>query len=372
MANHEPTMLTFEVKAAPVEKKARILLIGAGNIASTHLQAYAKIPEAEIVAACDIDETRLNLTCDAFGIKKRYTDLDTMLKEEAKNADAADVCVWNCSHAKCAIAAMKAGLHVFSEKPMAYNTEQAMEMKKVSEETGKLLMIGFVLRFSDEHNVAMDFINNNNVGNIYYAKATYLRKHGAPGGWFTDYARSGGGPVIDLGVHVIDSCRVLMGSPKPVSVFAATYDLLKNRPHLATDVGWKPYSASADDIYDVEDFGTALIRFDNGATMLLETSYSLNGEDCSKRELFGDKGGMVISNGVKIYTEINNYLVNFTPDTANLRNSKDAFHSEMAHFVDCVLNGTPCRATADDGIWVMKILDAVYESAKTGHEVIIK
>ena len=151
-------------------KKTRIAMIGAGNIANAHLSCYAKIPEVEIAAACDINEARLNETCDLYGIEKRYTDLDKMLAE-VTDLDAADVCVWNCSHASCSIKALNAGLNVLCEKPMAYSAAEAEEMKAAAEHNGKLLMIGFVLRFGDEAKIARDFIDKGFLGDIYYSKA---------------------------------------------------------------------------------------------------------------------------------------------------------------------------------------------------------
>ena len=327
-----------------MSKKVKIGLIGAGNIANTHLESYRHVPDAEIYAICDIDADRLKETADKYGIERRYDSVDAMLAAVGNELDAADVCVWNCNHAECAIKALNAGLNVLCEKPMAYNTAQAIQMKEAAEKNGKLLMIGFVLRFADGTKIAKDFVDNGYVGDIYYARAQYIRRHGAPGGWFCDKEKSGGGPVIDLG----------------------------KRDDLKTDVGWKPKNAKDSDPCTVEDFGSALIRFDNGATVLLETTYSLNGPDEGRKQLFGTKGGLDLTDGGKLYTECNNFLADVKINTANYKDSSDMFVGEMAHFVDCVANGTPCRATAEDGITVMKILDAIYESGRTGHEVIIK
>ncbi len=350
--------------------KVKIAMIGAGNIANAHLAAYKSVPDAEIYAACDINEERLNETCDKFGIERRYTDVDEMLKA-LPELDAADVCVWNCSHAECSIKALNAGLHVLCEKPMAYNAEQAEEMQKAAEKNGKLLMIGFVLRFSDEAKIAMDFIDNGYLGDIYYSKAQYVRRHGNPGGWFCDKARSGGGPIIDIGVHVIDLTRYLMGNPKPVSVYAAAYDNIGKRDYLKTSVGWMPRVAKPDDPCTVEDFATAIIRYDNGAVTQLETAYSINGEDMGKKQIFGTKAGLDLSDGVKLYSVYNDFLADINVNTQNYKDSADMFVSEMSHFVDCIVNGTECRAKARDGVEIMRILDAIYESAKTGHEVIL-
>lgn len=352
-------------------KKLRIGLVGAGNIAKAHLEAYKKVADAEIVAACDIDEKVLAATAEKYGIAKTYTSEAEMIA--AEELDAVDVCVWNCNHAKCSIEALNAGLHVLCEKPMAMNTREAEQMIEAAERNGKLLMIGFVLRFGDEAKIAKDFIDADYLGDIYYSKATYLRRHGAPGGWFTDKSRSGGGPVIDLGVHVIDLTRYLMGKPKALSVYASTQYGMKNRPHLKTTVGWAPDNASKEDPYDVEDFAVALIKYEGGKTTLLETSYTMNGEEVTKKELYGTKGGVNLNgNDMKIYTEVNGFLADVTPKTSNYIDSADMLVAEMAHFVDCALNGTPCRASAQDGLEVMKILDAIYESARTGHEVVLK
>ncbi len=353
-------------------KKIRIAMIGAGNIANTHLDSYKRNSDVEIYAACDIDEKRLNKTADKYGITRRYTDLDAMLSEIGGELDAADVCVWNCNHAECAVKALDAGLNVLCEKPMAYNATEAEAMIEASKRSGKLLMIGFVLRFSDEARISKDFIDNGYLGDIYYSKAQYLRRHGNPGGWFSDKARSGGGPVIDLGVHVIDLTRYLMGNPKPVSVYAATFKNLGKRDHLKTVVGWRPEDAAENNISDVEDLAIALIRYDNGAVTQLETSYDYHGESMAKKLLYGTKGGLDLTSGVKLFTETNGYLSNIDVETANYKFTKPMFDAEMDHFVDCIKNGTECIAKAEDGLAVMKILDAIYESASCGHEVIIK
>ena len=351
-------------------EKVRIGLIGAGNIANTHLNAYKSVPEAEIVAICDINEKHLNEPADKFGIEARYTSLEDMLASE--KLDAADVCVWNCNHAKCTIAALNAGLHVLCEKPMATSAKEAEEMRAAAAKNGKLLMIGFVLRFMEECIVAKDFIDNDYLGDIYYSKATYLRRHGAPGGWFTDKAYSSGGPVIDLGVHVIDLTRYLMGRPKVKSVFASVESRLGKRDHLKTNVGWMPKDNGIAYEYNVEDLGVALIKYDGGQTTLLETSYSLNGESKGTKELYGTKGGMLLDNGLfKIFTEYNGYLADVTPSIKNRKGASEGFTAEMQHFVDCILGKCECIATADDGIEIMKILDAIYESGRTGHEVVI-
>ena len=354
--------------------KLRIGMIGAGNIARTHLGAYKDDPRVEIVAIADIDKEKCDKTADMFNIPNRYASAEAMLK--AEKLDAADVCVWNCAHAECSIAALNAGLNVLCEKPMAMTSAEAQAMKDAADKNGKLLMLGFVTRFSAQAKIAKEFIDEGALGDIYYAKATYIRRHGNPGGWFSDKSRSGGGPIIDIGVHPLDLTRYLMGNPTPVSVYAVTSDAPhKDRANLKTPVGWKPEGADPKkDVCDVESMGTGIIRYANGASTLLECSYNLHcdGEGKNGRILYGTKGGIDLDE-MKIYTDVNGFLANIElKDTKNYVGAKEIFHAEMEHFVDCCLGEAECISPAEDGVVIMKILEALYESARTGKSVDIK
>jgi len=350
--------------------KLKIGIIGTGGISHEHIQAYVKSPYVELYAFCDIDVAKVKAVGEKYGVSKTFTDVHKML--ELKEIDAVSVCTWNSEHASCVIAALKAGKHVLCEKPMAISAQQAREMKDVADATGKLLMIGFVRRFGNDCIVLKDFINSDFFGEIYYAKATYLRRNGNPGGWFGDKSRSAGGPLIDLGVHVTDLVRYLLGNPKPISVYGATFQKLLNRPHIKGVKGYVSTTKTNEVICDVEDLATAMIRFDNGAVLQIEASFSLNIKaDEGKIELFGTKGGAKINPEIEMYTETNGYLTNVSLDNPTALQFNDLFKNEMDHFIDCIINKVPCRAPAEDGIVIMSILDAVYESAKTGHEVIL-
>ena len=205
-----------------MEKKIKVGVIGVGSIAEMHIAGYKADPRVELAAFCDINEERLKEKGERHGVTRLYTDVKDMVAKE--ELDAVSVCTWNAAHAPCTIAALEAGLHVLCEKPMAMNVAEAEAMRDAAKRSGKLLMIGFVRRFGNDCAVVQDFINEGYFGDLYYAKATYLRRNGCPGGWFGDKSRSGGGPLIDLGVHVIDLVRYLMGNPKPVSVY-----VVKNR-----------------------------------------------------------------------------------------------------------------------------------------------
>lgn len=351
--------------------KVKIGIIGVGNIAETHIQAYLQNPEVELYAFCDINPERLEKMGEKYGVTRLFTDKDEMLK--LQEIDAVSVCTWNSQHAPCTIAALNAGKNVLCEKPMALNAREAEEMKEAAERNGKLLMIGFVRRYGNDCKILQDFIKNDALGEIYYAKATYLRRHGNPGGWFGDKSRSGGGPLIDLGVHVIDLVRYLSGNPKPVSVYGATFQKLFDRKNIIGGPAYVASSATDHDICDVEDLASALIRFDNGEVLSIEASFSLNiKEDKGEIELFGTKAGAKMNPELEIIGETNNYLTNMSFGANTALNFDGLFENEINHYIDCVTGkAEKCLSPAEDGITLMKILDAVYESARTGHEVII-
>lgn len=351
-------------------KKLKVAIVGVGNISQEHIKAYQKNPQVDLIAFCDVNKEQVEKMGELYGVSNLYTDLDVMLQNE--EIDAVSICTWNSEHSVCAIKALNAGKHVLSEKPMAATLAEAEKMAEAAKMNQKTLMIGLVRRFGNDTKILLDFIDQGYFGEIYYSKAQYIRRNGNPGGWFSDKKRSGGGPLIDLGVHVIDLVRYLMGKPKVVSVYGATFKKLNT---VGTRVGKPAYvsvSRSDEDINDVEDIATALIRFDNGAVLSVETSFSLNvKEDITSIELFGDKCGAKISPEIELYTEMFGHMtdVNFNADTA--LNFSGLFEGEINHFVDVVANGKECIAPAEDGVEIMKILDAIYRSAETEHEIIL-
>ena len=348
----------------------KVGVIGTGGISGVHLGGYSRNPNVEIYALCDINEKNLARRAEEYKVSRTFTDYREMLA--LPELDAVSVCTWNSAHAECAIAALRAGKHVLCEKPMALNTAQAEEMEKAAKESGKLLMIGFVRRFGNDCAVLKDFIDGGSFGDIYYAKAQYLRRKGCPGGWFGDKSRSGGGPLIDLGAHVIDLCRYLMGGPQPVSVYGATFNKLGDRRQIKDARGYSSTVVSQEDIFDVEDMATALIRFDNGAVLSVEASFSLNIErDVGNIELFGTRAGCKLDPELTIFTDMNQYLANVKLAQSTALSFDGLFDNEINHFVECIETGKPCRNPAQDGVTLMRILDGIYESARTGHEVLL-
>lgn len=353
-----------------MSRKIKVGVIGTGSISNEHIDAYLKNDSVELYALCDINREQLELMGRKYGITRLYESKEEMLSLE--ELDAVSVCTWNNAHAECAIAALNAGKHVLCEKPMSVSAADAEAMKAAADRNNKLLMIGFVRRFGNDCEILKDFLANGTLGELYYGKATYLRRHGNPGGWFGDKSRSGGGPLIDLGVHVIDLTRYLAGNPRPVSVYGVTFQKLFDRKNIRNKTGYRSVSQSQNDICDVEDLATALVRFDNGFVLSIEASYSLNiKNNMANIELFGTKGGAKLDPQLEMYVDMNGYManINLAEDTA--LNFNGLFAKEINHFVSCITDGIECRNPASDGVEIMKILNAIYESAQTGHEVLL-
>lgn len=351
--------------------KIKVAVVGTGTISNMHIVSYQNNPNVELYAFCDLDEAKLKMMGEKYGVSRLYTDEETMLKE-LPEIDAVSICVWNSNHMPCTVMALNYGKNVLCEKPMATSAEEARTMKAAADKAGKLLMIGFVRRYGNDTAIFKDFQDQDYFGEIYWAKAQYIRRNGNPGGWFGEKAKSGGGPLIDLGVHVIDLTRYMVGNPKPVSVYGATFQKLFDRRNLKTPKGYVSSSHTDHDICDVEDAATALIRYDNGTVVQVEVSFSLNVEkDSGVIELFGTKGGAKIDPELKLISEANGYMTDTTLKARTAMNMEVIFQNEINHFVDCVMNGTQCKSPAEDGITLMQILDAIFESARTGHEVLI-
>ncbi len=352
-------------------KKLRVGIIGTGGISQCHTEGYQQLPElCEVVACCDIDAQKVEKYAARYGIPNWYTDCREMMAKE--NLDCVSVCTWNSAHKECTIVALDAGANVLCEKPMAMNAAEAAEMNEAAKRNGKLLQVGFVRRFGADAETVRSFEKAGMLGDVYYAKAQYLRRSGCPGGWFKDKRFSGGGPLIDLGVHVIDLARYLAGSPKPVCVFGCTYDNLGPNRANGGQSAWAV--ADLDEHpYNVEDFVSAMIRFDNGFTLQLEASFNLNiPEDHGEVDIFGTKSGIKIEDNVEIYTDMAGKFVNMTPTGKTGFDFKKAFDAEIAGFINASLGKEPCKASGEDGEALMKIIDAIYESAEKGVSIAIK
>lgn len=346
----------------------KVGLIGNGSISECHLQAYALNPKVELVAICDLQEDRARESARKYNIPHIYTDYRELLANP--DVQAVSICTWNNSHAEISVAALRAGKNVLCEKPLCKTVDEALEVELAVRETGKLLQVGYVRRHASNIAVLKKFIDAGELGDIYFAKASLIRRLGNPGGWFADKERSGGGPLIDIGVHVIDLCWYLMGKPKVKSVSGNTYNKLGNRSHIENYDFYKAadYDAS---LNTVEDMANALIRFENGASLMVDVSFSLHAKDNSAMvNIYGDKGGAEIEPVLSIVTERHNTIINIDPQISTPGfDFQGSFNTEINHFVDSCLGLHETSCPVEDGVEMIKILNAIYQSAAEGREI---
>lgn len=346
----------------------RVAVIGAGTIADFHLTSYAANPAVQIVGIHDLNIDRAGRVARAYGAERVYETLDDLLTDAT--VEAVSICTWNDSHARLAVAALDAGKHVLVEKPLSRTLDEAVQVQRAVERSGKHLQVGFVRRFGQNALTLKRFVDGGTLGDVYFAKATNIRRIGNPGGWFADSARSGGGPLVDIGVHVIDLCWYLMGAPKPVTVSANSYTRLGNRANITN---LKRYRAADDnpDLNTVEDMVNALVRFDDGSSLLLDTSYSLHAvDDRLNISVFGERGGAELEPALRLVTEENDTILRVEPQLDHPTfEMAEGFANELAYFVDLCRDRVPDLATAAQGVEVMRMITAMYESAHLGREI---
>lgn len=352
-------------------KKWRVGIIGVGGIFNgAHREHYLKDDRLEVVALCDIIEERAVECRDGFfPDAKVYTDFNELLKDET--IDSVDICTPNYLHSIIAVAAFKAGKHVFCEKPDAVNVEEVMKMNDAAKAAGKTLMVMRNNRFTDASKLAKKFIDDGKMGEIYCGRCGWQRRRGIPGkgGWFTTKAQSGGGPLIDLGVHMIDLAIWLMGNPRAVAVSGCTFCKFANDTAESDSVHSQFGEAVENGTFDVEDLAMGFIKFENGACLQIEFSWASNIESENRFvELRGEKAGCKWWNGesAHIYTEEEGHAKDIHLTYSPCKNGHAA---NLEHFVDVVLNGTTPDFVPAQGVNMIKILNAMYESAKTGKEV---
>ena len=350
-------------------QKLKIGVVGCGGIATVaHMPSYAKMDNVEIVALCDIIPEKAEKLAEDFGVKNTYTDFKKMIAEA--DIDAVDICTPNYLHSIIAVEAFKNGKHVFSEKPDAIDVEEARKMKDGAEAAGKTLMVMRNNRFAGATQYAKKYIEDGEMGDVYAGRCGWIRRRGIPGkgGWFTTKAQSGGGPLIDLGVHMIDVAIWLMGNPTPVAVSGAAFNKFAEDTSKADSEHADFGEAKDGGTFDVEDLAMGFIKFDNGACLQIEFSWASNIEaEKTFVELRGSKAGLSWDNGyLKIFTEKDGQLVDEIPEIHEIYGGHEA---NLRHFVDVILNGTdPCFKPIQ-GFNMIKILTAIYESAKTGKEI---
>jgi predicted dehydrogenase len=346
-------------------KRLRLAIIGCGGISQTHMNAFKNMPEVEVVAGVDIDPKRLKIMEQTWGVTQNYKDWKKMLQEV--KPDAVDICTPNGVHAAPAIDASKAGCHVITEKPMAMTPKECQAMIDAAKNARKVLVIGFQLRYHPSTDYLVRAREEGQFGNILFMKCQALRRRGIPNwGVFGQKKLQGGGPMIDIGVHIIEAAHYIMGSPKPIAASGNTWTYLGDKPSKVVSA-WPNWDYKT---YTVEDLAIGQIRFDTGAILQIEASFAAHiKQDVFTLSFMGDKGGAQWD-PPEIFTDRHGTMVNETPNWLPKTTSfSELFEIKLQNFIDGCLKGTPLRAPGEAGLVVQKMLDGVYRSAAAGKEV---
>jgi predicted dehydrogenase len=339
-------------------------IIGTGWPGQMHAAATKAITRANLWACADLDEKRRATFVKEYEPAQSYADYARLLQD--RNVDAVIICLPNFLHFPASLAALEAGKHVLCEKPPTMN---AAEMKVLREEASRrnlLYSFSRQFRFTPGMRLARTLVEEGRLGKIYHAKATFVRSRGIPvgiGAWFTEKKRSGGGALIDIGIHALDAVWFLMGTPRPTAVSAKVF---RNFEHLVKVP-----------VFDVDDAAFGFIRFDNGAVVQLETSWAGNlTDDIPAREIFGTELSNSILYGTKATIRLNP-LALFEDQEGKLvtvplrpkQGEASTFELQLRNFLDAIRGKAEPINSADQAVALMEMIDGIYASSELGREV---
>lgn len=357
-----------------MDRRVRVGVIGCGGIANgKHLPGLHKVKNVDIVAFCDIIVEKAEKAKTKYGAEdaKVYEDYKELLKDET--IEVIHVCTPNKSHSFITIDALESGKHVMCEKPMAKTSEEARAMVEAAKRTGKKLTVGYQNRYRGDSLYLKEVCKNDELGEIYFAKAHALRRRAVPTwGVFLNEEEQGGGPLIDIGTHALDLTLWMMNNYKPKMVMGTSYKKLGNQTQTAN--AWGDWNK---DEFTVEDSAFGFITMEDGATIILESSWALNTLDVREAQttLCGTKAGADMQDGLRVNgVKYNRQYVekpSFNAGGVDFYEgeSADPGDIEAKVWIDAVINDTEVIVKPEEALVVTEILEAIYKSAETGEPV---
>jgi len=350
-------------------EKMRVAIIGCGMIMTEHMEAWSGIPMVDMVAAVDIDSAKIATMKKRWGLAEAalYSDWKKMLAEV--KPDAVDICLPNHLHCPAALDAFAAGCHVYVEKPMALSVAECQEMIDLAARRNRKLAVGFQQEYNPATEILVRAREAGVFGKIQFVKGRLLRRHGIPN-YGVFYSRErGGGPIMDIGSHLIDLIHHVIGRPEAELVAARTWTSAGNQPcDVACAMpGWNHQD------YDVEDLAAAQINFKNNIVLQLEIAYCSHiKEDCIYDfTLMGEKGGGYWCNNKppEIYTNVAGTMMNLTPGWIANQGRPAMFKAKLQNFVDACLKDSPLLIPGQVGLQTQIIIDSIHAAAKAGKEI---
>ncbi len=364
--------------------KLRIGIIGTGGIANAHIGAYLTMPDVELVAACDIVPGRARAFMDRHGVKDAktdYRDHNEMLADKSLRLDAVSVCTYNRQHVPCAIAALRAGVHVLLEKPLCVTMDEARELYKVEKECGRVLSIGFQPRFDANMQMIKRIVQSGELGDVYYIQTGGGRRRGIPIGNDASFIRedtAGIGAMGDIGCYSLDMVLNAIGYPKPLTVTGYKSAFFGKDPNYCRYVQLaQPELAEK---FGVDDFAAGFVRLEGGVILDFRISWAINIDTPGDTLILGTKGGLRIPstdcwNGsvggpMKIYKEVSGEQVCVTVPIINEpQGSPTLWQKKIRTFLDAVKNGTGAPVPISQIIINQAIISGIVESSELGREI---
>lgn len=356
-------------------QKLRVGIVGLGWTGWTHLKAYQELPNVEVIALAGYEADRLAQYGREFNVPNLYREYQDLLARD--DLDVVSICTPNQLHKPIAIAALEGGRHVVCEKPLARSTEEALAMVEAARKADRVLHTVFNHRERGDVAALKRYIDEGGLGRIYHAKASWMRRNGIPtlGSWFTNKELAGGGPLIDLGVHMLDLALYLSGEPQIATVSAATYAELgpRGRGNRTETFAAKHGLNSA---YEVEDLATGFLRATDGTTIALDTSWAVYGSayDDFGVTLFGTEGGAEIrvlnyswEDTLRIFIDVAD-----RPSEVRPQVTRGAGHlGVISQFLAIIRSGEWEGHHGEQGMRRAQIIEACYASAQAGREVVL-
>ncbi len=348
----------------PSTTQLNVAVIGAGAIGLKHMEGFAGHPSARLAAVAETSQERGQAAIDEFETAMLFQDYREVLDDNS--VDIVSIALPNHLHAQVALEVLEAGKHLVLEKPMATNAVDGQKIADLAKEKNLHLMVGQNQRFTLEAQTLKRLCLEGRLGDVYYAKAAWLRRSGIPriGSWFTAKRFAGGGCIYDIGIHVLDLALHFLGDFDAVSVSGQTFS--KFGPRGLGEGEWGKSEKDPDQPFDVEDFASAFIRLKSGKTLQLEVSWAahLETRDVNGVQLFGEDGGAT-SNPLKLFRSENGEPVVEEPELAEPLVNPD----RMQHFVDVVLGEAESFVPVEESLKAQRILDMIYRSAASGEEI---
>lgn len=345
-------------------------VVGLGWAGQQHLKGYLAQHDVEVVGIADPNDDLRTAVTTEYGIERGYADYQELLDRE--RPDLVSIGTPNFAHAEPTIAALDAGAHVLVEKPLARSYAEGLTMIQAAERNDRVLQVMFNQRYRPDARALKQFVDDGGVGEIYHAKAKWLRRSGIPGGgraWFTNRSLSGGGPLIDLGVHMLDMALHVLDEPRVLAVSGAVYD------HLGTALVSAVRDGSLH--YDVEDFATSLIRLERGKTLTLEASWATFREngDFMNVLVYGTRGGAEMAakrystaDSLRFYVDSGGVPAEIHPEVPP-HNAMPGHQLVVEEFLSTVRSGAWENHRGRKGLLRTWIIDALYRSAAEGREI---